>query len=1356
MAAASAANFIQSIGINTHLDRPTGGYANLSAVEAALNYLGIKNVRDSFSAPTDVTLFETVAAATGVKFDAYLNTGQTYTAQINNVLTDINIIRFAEGVNEADDNTISTYNGLTGEAAAAAVQQVLYADIHAASSTVKVINYSLGNLADFATAPNTAAYADYGNGHEYWGTGNPPGPDIPGLLSYPKEISGSDPIISGEAGYYTGPSTTNSPAPYQNSGVDQTTQAKYDLTVLFDNWNDGVPVTYLYELMDDVSDPNNTNFQDHYGIFNADGTPKLAATAIKNLISILGSGDNGTKSGDSFGYQLVGAPASGNSLLLEKSNGDFDIAVWNDIRLWSTTSYTAVTNSAVPVTLNFGQLVESVTEYDPLSGSTAVQTWSNVSSISFNLPDHPVIFEVQPYPPAQLSLANYNLPESLSSNQSTANLWSQIIANAVETNPNLTSSLTIKAVSTTGTTGTVSFNAATKSLVYTAPAYNGLNPADSFTYTVSDSAGDTVTGTVAITELPNPNTTYATATGASYTAPSSNWTMVSLATGQSFGGAPGGGDTFILDTDTKVYGQGSNNTFVGGNGNFYVGTGVNNAHVTLGNGNSTIAVSGTGAVITTGNGNNLVWEPTGSSTITMGNGNQQITAIGTYNTVTVGTGTSSISLGTSGTAGYESVTVGGGTNTIAVGGTYDTVHILGGTGNSVVDGSGYATVTVEGGSNTINLQGTNNTITLHAGTNTANVSGAYSSVQGGSGADTIWIGGNNSTATAGTGTEFITSASHYSTISLAAGTDTYIENGGNNTLVLPPASGTTAQIVGNVVADSDKFDLTAALSTTTWNGSMSTLSNYLSVGSAAYGTASTIFIDPDGTGTAAAHEVAYLKNSGGLTYAALVADSILPANVAHTLGLTQSSIPELVTGGQTSGNLWSAILANVIETNASWVSSLAITGVSTAGTAGAVAFNAATQTLTYTAPAYNPLNPTSDSFTYSVSDGHGGTATGTIAVTEQPAPSTTYATTAGATYTATASSWTMVSLATGQSLKGYSGGGDGFVLDTDTAVYAVGNGNTIAAGDGNFYVNAGVNNAHVTLGNGNSTIAVSGTGAVITTGNGNNTIVKPTGSATITTGNGNELITALGANNVISVGTGTSNLNIGTDVTGVGNEFVTVAGGATTLTVGGTGDTIQLLNGTGNIVVSNAGSAAVTVDNGTNRLTIGGASNTITLIAGINTVTTSGAYDTIQGGSGTDSISASGGYTNITAGSGTELIIISGQNDTINLTAGTDTLTDSGGSNTLVLPSTSGLTVQIRNNVVALNDTLDLRAAMAGTSWNGQSSDLANYLGLSNVSGGMAVWADSDGTGPAASHNVAILGNSGYLTYSQLIAHSIV
>ena len=158
-------------------------------------------------------------------------------------------------------------------------------------------------------------------------------------------------------------------------------------------------------------------------------------------------------------------------------------------------------------------------------------------------------------------------------------------------------------------------------------------------------------------------------------------------------------------------------------------------------------------------------------------------------------------------------------------------------------------------------------------------------------------------------------------------------------------------------------------------------------------------------------------------------------------------------------------------------------------------------------------------------------------------------------------------------------------------------------------------------------------------------------------------------------------------MTGVGNESVTVAGGATTLTVGGTGDTIQLLNGTGNIVVSNAGAAAITVDRGTNRLTIQRRRQHRHPDAGINTVTTSGAYDTIQGGSGTELDLASGSYTNITAGSGTESIIVSGQNDTIDLTAGTDTLTEAAAPTRSCWPAPADCRAD-QEQLVALNDTL--------------------------------------------------------------------
>jgi hypothetical protein len=42
-----AADFIGTLGVNTHIDFAAYGYQNLSVVESAINYLGLKNLRDS-------------------------------------------------------------------------------------------------------------------------------------------------------------------------------------------------------------------------------------------------------------------------------------------------------------------------------------------------------------------------------------------------------------------------------------------------------------------------------------------------------------------------------------------------------------------------------------------------------------------------------------------------------------------------------------------------------------------------------------------------------------------------------------------------------------------------------------------------------------------------------------------------------------------------------------------------------------------------------------------------------------------------------------------------------------------------------------------------------------------------------------------------------------------------------------------------------------------------------------------------------------------------------------------------------------------------------------------------------------
>ncbi len=727
-------------------------------------------------------MFTAFAAATGVKFDFYLVPNSlSYDRQISQMVSELGITRFVEGLNEADRNVVAqSYHGITGIPALMALQQALYSAV-AAAGTTPVIAPSYGILADYATAFNDAALSSYGNIHEYFGTGNPPGGasgGIAALLATAAQPSGSNPIIATEAGYYTASTPGTGSAQFLSDAVDQTVQAKYDLTILFDNWKDGVPVTYLYELLDEAADPNDTNFADHYGVFNANGTPKLAATALHNLTTILA--DNGTpRNGDTLGYQVTGLPTTGQSLLLEKSTGAFDLTLWNDVRLWSATSPTEVNVTLPPITVNFGQIVQSVTEYDPLTGTGAVATWTNVSTVNIGLPDHPVVFEVVTYPAGQLSLSSYITPTSLSGGQSSGNLWSTIMANVVETNPNWTSGVTIASVGTTGTTGTVAFNASSQVLTYTGAAYNAFAPADSFTYTVADGHGGTVTGTVAMTELPATNTTYGTTTGATYTAPSASWTMISLTTGQTLNGSSAGGDTFIANVDTSIHAAGSGNTIIGGNGNFYAGAGTSNAHVTLGNGNNTVIAYGTGDVISLGNGNNTIWKPAGSATITTGNGNETINVGGTNNTISVGTGTSTINAGIDGTpAGYESVTAVGGTNTITLGGAYDTVHLLGGTGNLVNTNGGYATITLDAGSTTVGATGVGNTVTARSGTNTINVGGSTNVVNGGSGSDTIWAGGDYDVVNAGTGMQTITSAGHHGTFNLTHGTDTFTDNGG--------------------------------------------------------------------------------------------------------------------------------------------------------------------------------------------------------------------------------------------------------------------------------------------------------------------------------------------------------------------------------------------------------------------------------------------------------------------------------------------------------------------------------------------------------------------------------------------------
>ncbi|WP_426610894.1 beta strand repeat-containing protein [Bradyrhizobium sp. McL0616] len=397
----SASAFTSSIGVNTHVSYAWGSYNNLALVEADLKYLGVTTLRDGL---TNIPAAQPVLdglANDGYKFDLGVSSSipATGAAGLQQYVAALDAFEAAhpgsiialEGLNEVNLQAFS-YNGSSTIEAAAQFQQALYTAIKADASLAKlpVYNLTLGydDPADFAKLGNLSSSSDYANSHAYVSTGTTPAAALASALNLASSVTPGDPSVITETGY-----TTLSTTPYL--GVDEAVQAKSILNTLMDAFKDGVGTTYLYELLDRNSSSSDTNAQSHFGLFYDDGTPKLAATAVHNLTTILN--DDGTGSGQPtspLNYTLSNMPDSGNSMVLGKSNGAYDLVVWAEPKVWDPNTNTEISNPSQTVTVQLDGVHQSVKVYDPTGGTDPIATYTNVSSFTIPVSDHPIIIEI--------------------------------------------------------------------------------------------------------------------------------------------------------------------------------------------------------------------------------------------------------------------------------------------------------------------------------------------------------------------------------------------------------------------------------------------------------------------------------------------------------------------------------------------------------------------------------------------------------------------------------------------------------------------------------------------------------------------------------------------------------------------------------------------------------------------------------------------------------------------------------------------------------------------------------------------------------------------------------------------------
>jgi hypothetical protein len=406
--AVSAVDFLDSIGVCAHIGQGVDA-APQSAI--AMSYAGIRGVRDDGN-PAHVKDLIAIHQQAGVRTCLLTDKNVTSTVSMAKELNAAGALLAVEGPNEPNNFPV-TYEAQTSAFAttfipAAHFQRDLYSAVKAEPSLsgIPVFHSSEAGGSEpdnvglqFLTIPSGAGttmpdgtkYADYANVHNYvcghssklvdnvcWNATDPTlNGDWDGLCveygktwhghysGYSNVDLGTVPKVTTETGWVT----------TGTGSITQEQQGRVFLNLYLSAFKRGWAYTFIYMLRDD---PN----QGYWGLFDTNYNPKTSGTYLHNMTTILS--DIGPTTPGRLNYSIATQPVTVHDLLIQKSSGRFELAVWNE----------RPSGGSDTITVGLGAVRSTVNVYDPTTGTTPTQTLKNVVSVQLTLTDHPVIIEL--------------------------------------------------------------------------------------------------------------------------------------------------------------------------------------------------------------------------------------------------------------------------------------------------------------------------------------------------------------------------------------------------------------------------------------------------------------------------------------------------------------------------------------------------------------------------------------------------------------------------------------------------------------------------------------------------------------------------------------------------------------------------------------------------------------------------------------------------------------------------------------------------------------------------------------------------------------------------------------------------
>jgi hypothetical protein len=161
--------------------------------------------------------------------------------------------------------------------------------------------------------------------------------------------------------------------------VDEALQGVNLVNLYLSQFVRGYSYTSVYILRDRTDEQGAQT----YGFFRPDFTPRLAAHYLHNLTQILA--DTGYRRlPDRLDYEISPQPETVHDLLLQHSDGSFQLVVWGEA---------LVGESRVKVSLR--DKVKQAELYSATAGTTPVATFRETAEMELSVSDHPLVLKLQ-------------------------------------------------------------------------------------------------------------------------------------------------------------------------------------------------------------------------------------------------------------------------------------------------------------------------------------------------------------------------------------------------------------------------------------------------------------------------------------------------------------------------------------------------------------------------------------------------------------------------------------------------------------------------------------------------------------------------------------------------------------------------------------------------------------------------------------------------------------------------------------------------------------------------------------------------------------------------------------------------